>query len=136
MKALLKSIFVLTLVSVFASCESAYEEQPKTLNIQEKVALLEGNEWLLKDFEDRVMHTFVDGKRQTQYGEDSVFFEVLPGKETYEIVGDLLKMDFNFGHVYTFEVRVSCENRIVEFYREGELNTTLYLRGANYKSCL
>ena len=130
------SYLILFITVGFASCENSSEELPIELTIQNKVELLESNEWLLKDYEDRIMYTFVNGKRYTQYGESSVFFEVIPGKEEYEIIGDQLKIDFNFGHVYTFEIKVSCNNNIVSFFRDGELNTTLYKRGSNYEECL
>ena len=107
--------FCLTLLSTiaFTNCTDANEDLNLELTIEAKVELLESNEWLLKDYEDRIMYTFVNGKRYTQYGENSVFFEVIPGKEEYEIIGDQLKIDFNFGHVYTFEIKVSCNNNIV-----------------------
>jgi hypothetical protein len=88
-------------------------------------------------FEDRVMHTFVSGERHTYYGTDHFFFdEAIPGTVDYLIDGNLLSMDFHFDHVYTFEIKVSCDSNIIEFYRHGELNTTLYKRGSNYLDCL
>jgi hypothetical protein len=117
----------------FSSCEDASTE----LTIESKVEILESDEWLLKDFEDRVMHTFANGERFTYYGTDSNFDEdAIPGTQTYTISGELLIMDFNFGNISTYEVKVFCNNNILEFYRDGELNTTLYRRGSNYKECL
>jgi hypothetical protein len=83
------------------------------------------------------MHTFAGGERFTYYGADHVFSdEAIPGTVDYLIDGNLLSMDFHFDHVYTFEIKVSCDSNIIEFYRDGELNTTLYKRGSNYLDCL
>ncbi|MFY9243368.1 MAG: hypothetical protein WAO74_10095 [Polaribacter sp.] len=122
----------------FTSCENSNEDILETeLTIEQKVALLEGSEWLLKGFETNVMHTFADGKRFTYYGSDSVFAEdPIPDTQAYSVSGDLLIMDFNFGNIYTYELKVSCDNNIVEFYRDGELNSTLYKRDSNYQNCL
>jgi hypothetical protein len=125
--------FLLFVAMSFSSCEDASTE----LTIESKVEILESDEWLLKDFEDRVMHTFANGERFTYYGTDSNFDEdAIPGTQTYTISGELLIMDFNFGNISTYEVKVFCNNNILEFYRDGELNTTLYRRGSNYKECL
>lgn len=139
MKNIINKVFVcLTLISTigFTSCEDSTEGLPVELTIEQKVTVLESDEWLVKGFEDRVMHTFDSGKRFTYYGTDSVFGAAIPGTEDYTIVGELLMMDFNFGNVFTYDIKVSCDNNIVEFYRDGELNTTLYRRGSNYQDCL
>jgi hypothetical protein len=107
------------------------------LSIQEKVAVLESSERLLMGFEDRVMHTSLSGERHTYYGTDHVFFdETILGNVDHLIDGNLLSMDFHFDHVYTFEIKVSCDSNIIEFYRDGELNTMLYKSGSNYLDCL
>ncbi|MBT3742696.1 MAG: hypothetical protein P8N27_09190 [Polaribacter sp.] len=140
MKSLIKivfTIFTLSSVLFFSSCEDSSNEIEKELSILEKVLLLESSEWLLKGFEHNTMHTFANGERFTYYGTDHIFFdEAIPGTVDYVIDGSLLTMDFHFGHVYTFEIKVSCDSNIIEFYRDGELNTTLYKRGSNYEECL
>lgn len=121
----------------FTSCENSNEIISTELTIQQKVALLEGSEWLLKGFEDRVMHTFKDGKKFTYYGTNNVFSETpIPGAFDYTITGNLLTIDLNFGNVKTYEVAFSCNNTIVKFYENGELNSELYKKDSNYKSCL
>jgi hypothetical protein len=140
MKTLIKivfTIFTLSSILFFSSCENSSNEIQKELTILEKVVLLESNEWLLKGFEHNTMHTFAGGERFTYYGTDHVFSEeAIPGTVDYLIDGNLLSMDFHFDHVYTFEIKVSCDSNIIEFYRDGELNTTLYKRGSNYLDCL
>ncbi len=131
------AIFTLTSLLFFTSCEDATTEIETELTIQDKVEILKSSEWLLKGFEDRVMHTFSDGKRFTYYGTDSVFSdEAIPGTEDYTITGDLLTIDFHFGNVSTFELKFSCDNNIVKFYKDGELNSVLYKKDSNYKDCL
>ena len=121
----------------FISCEDANEELNASATIENKIDILKSGEWLVKGFETNVMHTFADGKRFTFYGTDGVFVdEPIPGTQAYTISGDLLIMDFNFGNVFTYEVKVSCDNNIVEFFKDGELNTTLYRRGSTYMQCL
>ena len=132
-------LFSLTLITIvgLSSCENSSEELITELSIQNKVEILESHEWLLKGFEDRIMYTFSNGERFTYYGTDNVFSdEAIPGTVDYIIAGNFLTMDFHFGNIYTFEIKVSCDNNIVEFYRDGELNTTLYRRDSNYKDCL
>lgn len=133
-----KFLVLFTLISTltFTNCENS-NELPTELSIQQKVALLEGSEWLLKGYEDRVMHTFKDGKKFTYYGTNNVFSETpIPGAFDYTITGNLLTIDLNFGNVKTYEVAFSCNNTIVKFYENGELNSELYKKGSNYKSCL
>jgi hypothetical protein len=121
----------------FSSCEDSSAALETELTIQNKIQILQSGEWLLKGFEDRVMHTFSNGERFTHYGTNSEFTtSAIPGIQTYIVVGSSLSMDFNFGNVYTYEVKISCNNNIVEFYRDGQLDTTLYRRGSNYKDCL
>lgn len=133
-----KFLVLFTLISTltFTNCENSNELSTE-LSIQQKVALLEGTEWLLKGFEDRVMHTFKDGKQFTYYGTNNVFSEnPIPGAFDYTITGNLLTIDLHFGNVKTYEVAFSCNNSIVKFYENGELNSVLYKKGSNYKSCL
>lgn len=136
MKKYLQITLVLFTIITFINCDNSNEETLTELTIEEKVQVLESSEWLLKGFEDRVMHTYTDGKQFTFYGSDSVFGQAIPGTESYTIEGELLTIDFNFGNVFTFEIKVSCENNIVEFFKDGELNKTLYKRGSNYQECL
>ncbi|MBT4412677.1 MAG: hypothetical protein HOC83_01190 [Polaribacter sp.] len=131
------AIFTLTSLLFFTSCEDSSNDIPAELTIQNKVEILKSGEWLLKGFEDRVMHTYKDGKQFTYYGTDSVFTdEAIPGTQSYTIEGDNLTFDYNFGNIRTFEVKISCDNNIIEFYDNGELNKTLYRRGSNYMNCL
>lgn len=139
MKNSIKKLFIcLTLIStiVFTNCENSNENSTLELTIQQKVVLLESSEWLLKGFEDRVMYTFANGDRFTYYGTDNVFGEAIPGTNDYTITGELLTIDFNFGNMSSYELRFSCDNAIVDFYVDGELNSTLYKRGSNYEQCL
>ena len=135
-----KFLICLTLIStiIFTNCNSSnQEEEDVILSIQSKIELLESSEWLVKDFENRVMHTFKDAQRFTYYGIDTVFSEdPIPGTQAYTITGTLLKMDFNFGNIKTYNLVFSCDNTIVKFYEEGVLNTTLYKRDSNYMQCL
>lgn len=133
-----KFLVLFTLISAltFTNCENS-NELPTELSIQQKVALLEGTEWLLKGFEDRVKHTFKDGKKFTYYGTNTVFsVNPIPGTFDYTITGNLLTIDLHFGNVKSYEVEFSCNNSIVKFYENGELNSVLYKKGSNYKSCL
>lgn len=126
---------MLIVVLLLVSCSN--NDENLDLTIQEKIEILESNEWLLKGFENNVMHTFKEGKRYTFYGKDGKFDnEAIPGTESYTKAGELLMMDFNFGNEKTFELQFSCKNRIVSFYENGELNSTLYLRNSNYQECL
>ncbi|MEN8702608.1 MAG: hypothetical protein ABF311_10530 [Polaribacter sp.] len=127
-------LFLLT-ITVFVSCEDNTTEAP--LTIQNKIEILETNQWLLKGFEESVMHTFSNGERFTYYAVNNEFTEdAIPGTEDYIISGDLLTMDFHFGNVKTYELVFSCNNTIVEFYSAGILQSTLYQRNSNYQSCL
>jgi hypothetical protein len=140
MKITLNKIFIcLTFISTIGltNCNDSDEILPLELTIQDKVALLESGEWLVKGFEDSVMRTFVAGERFTFYGSDTIFLEpAIPGTEDYTITGEVLTIDFNFGTIRTFELIFSCDNNIVEFFENGGLNTTLYKRGSNYEECL
>jgi hypothetical protein len=131
---LVMSLTVLVM-TLFISCSES-EDLPEVLTIQEKVELLESNQWLLKGFEDRVMHTFSEGERFTFYGTDSVFAEPIPGTNDYTITGDLFTIDFNFGNIGIYDLEISCDNNIIEFFVDGELNSTLLRRGSNYEACL
>lgn len=139
MKALSKNFLaILMLLSIvsFSSCETKEEVLSDTN--QTKAELLESGEWLLKDFEDRVMYTFTDGERATFYGENDIFpNDPIPGKHTYTIQNNKITIDLNFGNIYTYDIKFSCDNNIVELYDEnGDLNSTLYKRNSNYKGCL
>ena len=140
MKNILSNIIYfisLFLIVAFSSCEEASVDLDKELTIQQKVALLESNEWLPKGLEENVMHTFSNGKQFTFYGENNVFSDsAILGTEDYIIDGDSLTFDFHFGHVYTYEIVVSCNQKIIDFFRDGELNKTLYKRNSNYLECL
>jgi hypothetical protein len=127
----------LFLVFGFSSCEDESEVLSTELNIQQKVTLLESNEWLLKGFEDRVMHTFKDGEQLTYYGADNVFDEnPIPGTFAYIIIGNSLSIDYNFGTIRTYELIFSCNNNIVELSENREPGGFLYKRGSNYQECL
>lgn len=144
MKAIINKSFIYFLIASaigFTSCEKSSDDVIEDnsiveLTIQEKVSILEGDEWLLKGFETNVMETFVAGEIRTHYGEDNVFGEHIPGTKDYTITEDLLTVDYHFGNVFTYELKFSCDNNIVEFYKEGELNRTLYRRNSNYQDCL
>lgn len=139
MNSIKKSFFICLAViaASFTSCEDASNDIPTELTIQDKVEILNSGEWLLKGFEDRVMHTYKDGKQFTYYGTDSVFSdEAIPGTQAYVIDGEQLTFDYNFGNMATYEVKISCDNNIIEFYSNGELNKTLYKRDSDYKNCL
>lgn len=140
MNSISKKLFFFLILCItigFTSCEDSSEELSTELTIENKVEILKNGEWLLKGFENRVMHTFANEKRYTFYGADNVFSdEAILGTEDYTITGDKLTIDFHFGNVYIYEVKISCDNNIVEFYKDGELNTTLYKRDSNYKDCL
>lgn len=132
------SIFITLIIAIaLTSCEDFNEEFTEELTIQQKVALLESGEWLLKGFEDRVMYTFENGERFTFYGTDTVFVDkAIPGTEDYSISGDFLILDLNFGNIKTYELQFSCHHNIAELYENGELHTTMYKRGSNYEQCL
>jgi len=138
MRTVSKSIFaILTVISLvfLTSCEDNQADLDTT---QTKVELLESGEWLLKGFEDRVMYTFNKGERATYYGENNVFSdEPIPGKHAYTIQDDKLTIDLNFGNIFTYEIRFSCDHNIIEFYDDnGELNSILYRKNSNYQNCL
>lgn len=121
----------------FSSCENSNEETSLELTIQDKLEILKSGEWLLKGFEDKVMHTYKEGKQFTFYGTDSVFEdEAIPGTQAYSIDGEQLTFDYNFGNIKTYDVKVSCDNNIVEFYDNGVLSKTLFKRDSNYKNCI
>lgn len=139
MKTFSKSIYVIiAMVNLvfFISCQT--NEEVVTETNQTKLELLESGEWLLKDFEDRVMYTFNNGERATYYGENSIFpNEPIPGKHAYSFLEEKITIDFNFGNIFTYEIKFSCDNNIVEFYDDnGELNSTLYRKDSSYKNCL
>jgi len=71
-------------------------------------------------FKDRVMHSFVSGKRLTYYGIDTVFLDesILDTKD-YSIID----IDFNFGTIRTQEVNFSFNTNIIECFDAGDLNT-------------
>lgn len=128
--------FLLLTAFSFTNCENS-NDLPAELNIQQKVALLEGSEWLLKGYEDRVMHTFKDGKKFTYYGSNNVFSQnPIPNALDYTIVGDMITIDYNFGNIRTYEIKFSCNNNIVELSENGEPGMFLYKRGSNYQTCL
>lgn len=141
MKKIINKLFVcLALVSTvtFTNCESAEDNLPEELSLAEKVITIEGTEWLLKGFEDRVMYTFENGERSTYYGTDNVFPEdPIPGRNDYKVESGLFIIDLNFGNMSTFDdIKLSCDNKIAEFYLDEELKMTLYKRNSNYQDCL
>lgn len=130
------TIFMVLSIVFFCSCETK-EEIISDIN-QTKKELLENGEWLLKDFEDRVMYTFTNGERATYYGESNIFpEEPILSKHIYTVQEDKITIDLNFGNIKIFHIKFSCNNNIVELYDDkGELNSTLYKRNSNYKTCL
>lgn len=132
---ILRGLAILTLTFV-VSCAKTEDELPQELTIEDKVAILENGEWLLKDFEDAVMYTFKNGERSTYYGTEGKFTEPIPEKNDYTVVDSKLMIDFNFGNTGTYELRVSCNNNIIEMYEGNVLNSTLYRKDSNYKDCL
>lgn len=119
------------------SCGSANEDFSLELSLQEKVTILESNAWLLKGYEDRVMHTFKNGEQFTYYGTDNEFSDTpIPGTQDYTIAGNLLIVDYHFDNIVNYELKLSCNNNIVDFYKDGVLNKTLYRKNSNYKECL
>ncbi|WP_445747634.1 hypothetical protein [Polaribacter sp.] len=140
MKNILKKfqfcVILVTAIS-FTKCENSNEVISSELTIQQKVALLEGSQWLLKGFEDRVMHTFKDSKQFTYYGTNNVFDEnPIPNALNYTIEGNLITIDYNFGNISSYELTFSCNNSIVDFSQNGEVVKTLYKRGSNFQQCL
>ncbi|TMM30684.1 hypothetical protein FDT66_07945 [Polaribacter aestuariivivens] len=140
MKTFINKFFIcLTLLTsiALANCNNTNEDFPLELTIQDKVVLLESGEWLLKGFETNVMHTFKAGKKYTFYGSDNVFLnEAIPGTQEYTISGEMLMINYNFGNITSYQLKFSCDNSIVKFYEDDNLNLTLYKRGSKYKSCL
>jgi hypothetical protein len=135
----LRYLIILIVALGFSSCEDDNKTLPKELTIQEKVALLESSEWLSKNGgnEPNVMYTFSKGKRFNSYKSNGVWHEGSTASSAdYVAEENLLTMDFYFGHVYTYELKVLCNNTIIEFYKDGELNDTLYKRNSEYKTCL
>lgn len=131
-------IFCLSVISmaVFTSCDNNKENVDTELTIQNKIELLEGSQWLLEGFEDNVMYTFVDGKRYKHYGTDGVFGEAIPGTNNYNSLDDLLFIDFNFANTAAYDLKFSCDESIVKFFLDSELNSTLFKLGSNYEECL
>ncbi|PQJ75842.1 hypothetical protein [Polaribacter gangjinensis] len=129
-------LLLVTVIS-FTNCEDSNEVVSSELTIQQKVALLEESQWLLKGFEDRVMHTFKDSKQFTYYGTNNVFEEnPIPGALNFTIEGNLITIDYNFGNINSYELTFSCNNSIVEFSQNGAVVKTLYKRGSNFQQCL
>lgn len=139
MKNSINKLFIcLILISTiaFTNCENSKEETLAELTIEEKVTLLESSEWLLKGFESAIKYSFSEGTRSTYYGIDGVFGQAIPGTNEYSISEDSFVLDLNFGHIKTYQITVSCDNNIVEFFEDGELNNTLYKKDSNYQDCL
>lgn len=140
MKNSINKFFIcLTLISTigFTSCSDSEDGLPLELTIEEKVTILESDEWLLKGFEESVMHTFDGAQRLTYYAVNGDFpTEAIPGRQDYTIVGDLFMLDFNFGNTSTYDLKVSCNNNIVEFFKDEELHSTYLRRNSNYQDCL
>lgn len=132
---ILRGLVILTLTFV-VSCAKSEDELPQELTIEDKVAILENGEWLLKDFEDAVMYTFKNSERSTFYGEEGNFTEPIPGKHSYKIIDSKLIIDFNHGNTKSYELKVTCNNNIIEMYEDDNLNSTLYRKDSNYKDCL
>ncbi len=82
------------------------------------------------------MYEFKAGERYTFYGENTIFIEPIPGTNDYTITDNLFFIDFHFGNSGTYDLKFSCDDTIVEFFVDGELNSTLYKLGSNYKDCL
>lgn len=142
MKTIINKLFILTLVAVgFTSCEKSTDELLEEnaaveLTIQEKVSELESDEWLLKGFEESVMYTFDNGVRKTYYATNGDFTEPIPNGAEYSITEDLFTMDFHFGNIGNYELKISCDSNIIEFFVDGELHSTLFRRGSDYQDCL
>ncbi len=136
MKKIVFICFTVLSMNTLISCDNSKDTIDTELTIQEKVALLENSQWLLKNFEDRVMYEFKAGERLTFYGENTIFTEPIPGTNDYSVKDNLLFIDFNFGNNGTYDLKFSCNNSIVEFYEDGELNSTLFQLGSNYEECL
>ncbi|MFY7672111.1 hypothetical protein ACOSP6_13590 [Tenacibaculum sp. MEBiC06402] len=131
---ILKTITLLSIVLVIG-CSKSEDDIPQELTIEEKVKILENGEWLLKDFEDTVMHTFKNGQLLTFYGTDGKFNEPIPEKFNYSIVDSKLKIDLNFGNESIYELRISCNNNIIEMLGD-EIDGALYRKDSNYEDCL
>ncbi|TCP23974.1 hypothetical protein EV195_107140 [Tenacibaculum skagerrakense] len=132
---ILRGLAILTLTFV-VSCAKSEDELPQELTIEDKVAILENGEWLLKDFEDAVMYTFKNGERSTYYGTEGKFTEPIPGKHSYKIIDSKLMIDFNHGNTKSYELKVTCNKNIIEMYEDDNLISTLYRKDSNYKDCL
>lgn len=139
MKKVINNILNSTLILFLIISCSDSENINQELTIQEKIEFLENSEWLSKngDNEPNVMYTFSEGERFSSYKSEGVWHE---GSSTpsadYITEGDLLTMDFYFGHVYTYDIEFSCDNNIIKFFIDGELTDTLFKRNSSYKDCI
>lgn len=131
-------LILLCIVTIsLSSCTENEENILEPLTIESKVELLEKSEWLLKDFEDRIMYTFVTGERLTYYGENNVFqVNPIPTKNPYTIVNEKFQLDLFFGNIKLYDLKFSCNNNIAEFLENDVVVMTLYKRDSNYKACL
>lgn len=134
-KIIINTLACLILIGVFSNCTNNNEDLQLELTMQEKVAILETGEWLLKGFEETIMHTFKDGEEFTYYGDKGEFKAAIPGTKDYWIEDDKLFIDFNFGNVFSYHIKMSCNNNIIELIKDGEVNKTLLKRSSNYKEC-
>lgn len=134
-KCIFTSATILTLIFC-TSCQT--DENYITDDFQTKIELLEQGKWVLKDFENNVMYAFSNGERATYYGEKGEFPDTpIPEKHTYSFQDNKITLDLNFGNVFTYELKFSCNNNILEFFDDkGKLNTTLYRKDSNYQTCL
>lgn len=136
-----KFYLVLSIIATisFINCNNSDDNFPKELTIQEKVELLEGHEWFSENGNrtPNVKFTFSEGKQYNSYLDGDIWHNnSTVSSADYVLEGSFLKMDFYFGNVYTYEIKVTCDNNIVMFISDGELHTTLYKRGSNYNDCL
>ena len=130
---------ILTVIGLFVSCSDSADNVSEELSIQEKIEFLESSEWLRKngDNEPNVMYTFSEGKRFNSYKSEGVWHDGSKvSSADYIAEGNLLTMDFYFGHVYTYNIEFSCDNNIINFFIDGELTDILFKRNSSYKNCI
>ena len=104
--------------------------------------------WVPEGFENTVRYEFQDGIQHTIYGNGSGEFPSLvewvqanPGilQNNYEVKGDSLIVDLNFGNYQRAQMEFVCGNDVVRLHQStatsGLFTTKLYREGHDLAGC-
>jgi len=117
---------------------SCHKEEPGTIT----------GRWVREGYEDRVRYEFQDGIQYTIYGNGSGEFPSLEEwlqanpdtlQHNYEVKGDSLIVDLNFGNYQRAQMEFVCGNDVVRLHQcclvSQGFTTKLYREGHDLAGC-